>query len=553
MADDFIKLGSLDYDEIRSSIKDFMQSQSDLGFDFDGSIAATTLDLLAYNTLYYAFYSNMLINESFLESAQRLESVISLVKPFGYAISHRSSASANLIIENPSSTQSINLVPYTNAFSATSSSGISYTFYYTGGADGEITDPASGEVYNQVTIGPGESKTIPVYQGKSSIVNLPVSVDYDNQKFKINDTSVDIRTLRVYVQEIDGLKQYTRVDNTNSSISEQDRVYYLETSNAGYTIYFGAPRSDDGNITGRGVGETETVFVSYLSSTGSAANGSKSWVSGSSVTIKNPNVIAKGGFDFPNINTIKFMGPREFSSAGRLVTVADYQKAIIDVGGFNISLVDPKRNVGVYGSPQSEQRSPGTVFFSLYDQITEEPIASSSTIVTNIVDALDEEVMAGLTFEYKVPTEAIITFNLNGSNGVFAEKHSTGFNQTIKQSEVGTWSTIQAGLSGPLDQRRFDFKNALETSYAGVDEGNTFEVRITDTQSTPVEQIGVISGSGIVNIVANSQTIGTADTSNGLVVLDDSKMTELRGITANYLNTLEQIKIKDELLGYPTT
>jgi hypothetical protein len=554
MADNFIRLGNLDYDEIKSSLKDFMQSQSDLGFDFDGSIAATVLDLLTYNTLYYAFYSNMLINESFLESAQRIESVISLVKPFGYAISHRASASANLNIENNSGSP-VTLSPYVSAFTATASSGINYTFYYTGGADEEVTDPQSGEVYNQVTISDGSSKLISVYQGKSAIINLPVSVDYDNQKFEIRDTSVDIRTLRVYVQESDGLKQYTRIDNTNSSISKQDRVYYLETSNTGYTVYFGAPRSDDGNITGRGVGEMETVYVSYLSSTGSAANGSKSWLSGSSITITNPNVIAKGGFDSPNINTVKFMGPREFASAGRLVTVSDYQKAIVDVGGFNISTVDTKRNVGVYGSPQSAVRTTGTVFFSLYDQINGPFTNASNSTITDIKNDLDDQVMVGLTFDYKVPTEAIITFNLNGNSTIFGENHSTGFNQTVKESEVGTWSTVQAGVSGPIDQRRFDLKNKLETTYnsngtPGGEDGNTFEVRIMDTAATPVAQIGVISGSGVTNIVANSQTIGTADTDSGLVVLDDSKMSELQGISANYLNTLNQIKIKDELLGY---
>lgn len=574
MADNFIRLGNLDYDEIKSSLKDFMQSQSDLGFDFDGSIAATVLDLLTYNTLYYAFYSNMLINESFLESAQRIESVISLIKPFGYAISHRASASANLNIENNSGSP-VTLSPYVSAFTATASSGIDYTFYYTGGADGEETDPQSGEVYNQVTISDGASKLIPVYQGKSAIINLPVSVDYDNQKFEIRDTSLDIRTLRVYVQENGvGLKQYTRIDNTNSSISQQDRVYYLETSNTGYTVYFGAPRSDDGNITGRGVGETEIVYVSYLSSTGSAANGSKSWLSGSSITITNPNVIAKGGFDSPNINTIKFMGPREFASAGRLVTVSDYQKAIVDVGGFNISTVDTKRNVGVYGSPQSAVRTTGTVFFSLYDQINGPFTNASNSTIAGIINDLDDQVMAGLTFEYKVPTEAIITFNLNGSSTVFGENHSTGFNQTIKASEVGTWSTVQAGLSGErhvgiigdtdaYDQNNMiDLKNKLERTFPDDTAGNTFTVHFLD--SAGAAQFAVLDITETpANIVVSSDgsgdIIGTAEMDSGRIVFDETKFfmpynsgaINLYGITANYHSTLSEIKIKDELLGYP--
>ena len=62
-----IDLTNLDFDEIKTSITDYMQSQPNtIGFDWNstGSIANTVLDLLAYNTMYYAFYSSMLINES---------------------------------------------------------------------------------------------------------------------------------------------------------------------------------------------------------------------------------------------------------------------------------------------------------------------------------------------------------------------------------------------------------------------------------------------------------------------------------------------------------
>ena len=65
MADNFLQFGSMNFDEIRSNLKSFMQDQNELDFDFDGSIASTVLDLLSYNTMYYAFYSNMLINYLF--------------------------------------------------------------------------------------------------------------------------------------------------------------------------------------------------------------------------------------------------------------------------------------------------------------------------------------------------------------------------------------------------------------------------------------------------------------------------------------------------------
>ena len=80
-----IDLTKLDFDDIKTSITDYMESQPNtVDFDWNntGSVANTVLDLLAYNTMYYAFYSSMLINESYLDTAQRLDSIISLAKPF---------------------------------------------------------------------------------------------------------------------------------------------------------------------------------------------------------------------------------------------------------------------------------------------------------------------------------------------------------------------------------------------------------------------------------------------------------------------------------------
>ena len=165
-SDKFIQLGKLNFDEIKNSIRTFLQSQSELDYDFDGSIISTVVDLLAYNTLYYAFYSNMLINESFLDSAQRLDSLISLVKPFGYTISHRAASVARLEVAANSSS-AIKLIPYESSFKSTAPNGTQYTFYYTGGAENENSE--TNEVYVSGTVGSqtkGNIVKISVYQGR---------------------------------------------------------------------------------------------------------------------------------------------------------------------------------------------------------------------------------------------------------------------------------------------------------------------------------------------------------------------------------------------------
>ena len=66
------KFTNLDFDQIKTSIKSYLRANSDFdGFDFDGSNFSVLLDTLAYNTYITAFNSNMIVNESFLDSLQR--------------------------------------------------------------------------------------------------------------------------------------------------------------------------------------------------------------------------------------------------------------------------------------------------------------------------------------------------------------------------------------------------------------------------------------------------------------------------------------------------
>ena len=53
----------LDFDDAKTSLKTYLSSQDTLkDYNFDGSILNTILDVLAYNTHYQAFYSNIVAN-----------------------------------------------------------------------------------------------------------------------------------------------------------------------------------------------------------------------------------------------------------------------------------------------------------------------------------------------------------------------------------------------------------------------------------------------------------------------------------------------------------
>ena len=81
----FTQFTSLDFDQIKVQIKDFLRSNSNFtDFDFEGSNFSVLIDTLAYNTYINAFNANLVANESFLDSATVRENVVSLARNIGY-------------------------------------------------------------------------------------------------------------------------------------------------------------------------------------------------------------------------------------------------------------------------------------------------------------------------------------------------------------------------------------------------------------------------------------------------------------------------------------
>ena len=75
----FTQFTSLDFEQIKAQIKDFLRSNSNFSdFDFEGSNFSVLIDTLAYNTYINAFNANLVVNESFLDSATVRENVVSV-------------------------------------------------------------------------------------------------------------------------------------------------------------------------------------------------------------------------------------------------------------------------------------------------------------------------------------------------------------------------------------------------------------------------------------------------------------------------------------------
>ena len=107
-----INLSELDFDSIRTSLVDYLKKQDTVkDLNFEGSAVNFLLDLLTYNTLYYAHFANMISNESFLDSAQLERSIVSLVKPLGYVLPTKTSATTRIKLRSVTSTSVID--PFT--------------------------------------------------------------------------------------------------------------------------------------------------------------------------------------------------------------------------------------------------------------------------------------------------------------------------------------------------------------------------------------------------------------------------------------------------------
>src|SRR6056300_1250754 len=102
-----IQITELDFDAIKSNIKQYLQGQDTFrDYDFEGSSLSVLLDILAYNTHYNALYTNLAVNESFLDSASKRSSVVSRAKEIGY-IPHSATgavATVNIVVSNTTST-----------------------------------------------------------------------------------------------------------------------------------------------------------------------------------------------------------------------------------------------------------------------------------------------------------------------------------------------------------------------------------------------------------------------------------------------------------------
>ncbi len=339
-----IKVGELDFDGIKENLKTYLKSQSQFqDYNFEGSGLSVLLDILAYNTHYNAVYTNLAVNEMFLDSASKRSSVVSLAKMLGYIPRSSKCAVARInvrVVPSSSSPLPFATIPNLTSFASTVD-GDTFLFYTRESYSARLEDGAY--TFNDVEI----------FEGSP----LEYSFEYqENLRFVIPNDRVDTGTLRVRVQESStGAFTTYNFSNEITSVEKDSRVYFLkEVEDGKYEIYFG-----DG-IIGFKPANGNRIQVDYFRSSEDAPNGCNNFTLQGSVTVQgNVNItvtqVASGGAAAETIESIKANAPVNYSAQNRAVTAEDYRVILPQ-------LYSNVETISVWGGEENDPPIYGKVF-----------------------------------------------------------------------------------------------------------------------------------------------------------------------------------------------
>ena len=415
MASNKLEVSELDFDNIKSNLKTFLQNQSEFqDYDFEGSGFAVLLDVLAYNTHYLSFNANMLANEMYLDSADIRKNIVSLAKMLGYTPTSPKSPTASIdILVNNASGTSITMAKGTTF--TTSVDGTSYQFVTN--AAHTIT-PSSG-VYR--------FPSIPIYEGTLVTFKYTVDTSDPDQRFIIPSANADTSTLKVQVQN--SVSDTTTATWTKASgftsLDDTSKVYFLQEGEDGkFEVYFG-----DG-IVGQSLSDGNIVILEYIVTNKAEANSASTFtLSGSvggftDVTITTVSS-AQGGAEAQSKESIRYNAPLQYARQDRAVTTSDYETLVQE-------LYPNAQSVSAWGGEDDETPVYGVVKIAI-------KAASGSTLTDTTKESIKTQLqkynVASVRPEIVDPesTSILLTSNIK-----YDERATTKTADTLKSDVLTT-------------------------------------------------------------------------------------------------------------------
>ena len=446
-------LTTLDFEEIKESIKSYLRTRSEFtDYDFEGSTLSYLLDILAYNTYYSAFNANLAVNELFLSTSTIRDNVVNILKYFNYTPDSISASKAvvniNLIVPQIEDGEYPNTATL-KAGSVLASRIDNESFIFS------IVENVTVPV-NSIT-GQATWNNLTVFEGQLLDYEYVVDKTDTTQRFVIPNENVDISTLKVYVRQSENstvrnnyVKAQTIID-----LDSKDRVYFLqEVEDLRYEVYFG-----DG-VFGRESVDGEVVEFNYIQTQGSAANNAGSFsftgtvvdAVGRDITSEATiTVVSKssGGVAAESLEKIKFKAPRQFSTQNRAVTSKDYENIFRQI-------YSDTDDVIAYGGEELDPPQYGKVYLAVktktglnIDTNTKRNLVRSlkdytiASIIPEVVDAKVLEVELRTTAYYDINTtnlspNEIKNYVETAINGYINGESVKKFDGKFKYSKIQT-------------------------------------------------------------------------------------------------------------------
>ena len=435
----YTQVANLDFEDIKVALKDYMRAQTDFtDYDFEGSALSNLIDVLAYNTYYTAFNTNMVVNELFIDSATLRDNVVAIAKQLGYrpksATSPTAYVSFTVTYNNPTTDTEITLKKGTG-FIATYDNNV---YQYV------TLDDVKAQVVNDVAT----FTDIPLKEGTQLVNTFIVNAALKDQRFILDNQNIDTNTIRVKVYPTGGSfsEPYLIADNI-LGVDGTSKVFFLdEIEDERYEILVG-----DG-VLGKKLDNNARIEVSYLTTSGPESNGVRTFVfSGvlenvnGSTPATNVSVIsavaAAGGEEIESTQKIKYTAPKAYGTQERAVTAQDYEAIVRRVYPATSDII-------IFGGEEQDPPEYGKVFISLKPKD-----ASYITSLTKnqIVNELKKYVVASV--EPKLVDPSILYVEVNSK--IYYNGAST--DQTTSQIRDKVITGVQSYLD-TSDTEKFNGK-----------------------------------------------------------------------------------------------
>lgn len=346
-------LANLDFNDIRTQLKEYLKQQDEfVDYDFEGAGISVLLDILSHNTHMNAMMSHLLMNESFLDTAQVRSNVVSLAQLIGYVPKSATASRVEIDITvqgDAFSSPTITLQRGTKFSGKINNK--EYVFVTETSENATKLNDNSYRFYNVL-----------VYEGSIRSERYVVDSLDEFQKYELNSDTLDTTTLRVTVYE-----------NANTSIGESynlfseiaqagasSPVYFIKENPYGrYDIYFGD------NYIGKKPENGSIIEVEYIETLGKEANNiialtaaeTIDGLTNVSVSLSSTNTFSYGGAERENIESIRYNAPIINATQDRAVTANDYRSLIL-------TQFPQLSDVSVWGGEEATPPVYGRVFIS---------------------------------------------------------------------------------------------------------------------------------------------------------------------------------------------